>query len=198
MSVMESSHFIEQELAESTRVIDAIRTTMLEPIRQGAEMMIEVLRQGSKILICGNGGSASDSAHFAAELVGRLQRDRRALPAIALTTDTAILTAVGNDYGFDKVFSKQVEGWGKAGDLLVAISTSGNSPNILEAVAAARQQGMQILALGGKSGGELARRADLALVMPSHSSQHIQEGHIAIIHIWCALIEDAFFPPDAK
>lgn len=192
---METTDFIAQELAGSVRVLDEIRSSLLEPIRQGAEMMIAALRRGNKILICGNGGSASDSAHFAAELVGRLQRDRRALPAIALTTDTAILTAVGNDYGFDKVFRKQVEGWGAAGDVLVALSTSGNSPNIIEAVDAARSQQMQVLALGGKGGGALAGLADLALVMPSHSSQHIQEGHIAIIHIWCALIEDAFFPP---
>lgn len=195
---METTDFIAQELDGSVRVFEEIRSSLLEPIRQGAEMMIAALRRGNKILICGNGGSASDSAHFAAELVGRLQRDRRALPAIALTTDTAILTAVGNDYGFDQVFRKQVEGWGASGDVLVTISTSGNSPNLIAAIDAARSQQMQILALGGKGGGRMASLADLALVMPSHSSQHIQEGHIAIIHIWCALIEDALFPPQVN
>lgn len=192
---MDPLAFIDVQLQESAQILEAIRRELIDGVHLGAEMMISTLRQGKKILICGNGGSAADAQHFAAELVGRLQRDRKALPAISLTTDTSILTAVGNDYGFEKIFRKQVEAWGQPGDLLLAISTSGNSPNVLEAIAAAREQHMQVVALAGKSGGEMARLADLALVMPSQSSQHIQEGHIAIIHIWCALVEDTLFPP---
>jgi D-sedoheptulose 7-phosphate isomerase len=191
---MDPLTFIDSELQEGSRIFEKIRREMCEPIRQGADMMIDALRVGKKIMICGNGGSAADAQHFAAELVGRLQRDRKALPAIALTTDTSIITAVANDYGYDKIFRKQVEAWGQPGDLLVAISTSGNSPNVLEAIAAAREQGLLVLSLAGKGGGEMALRSDLALVMPSPISQHIQEGHIAIIHIWCALIEDTLFP----
>jgi len=187
--------FIDRQMQESVELFEAIRRELGPAISRGAEMMISVLRSGGKILICGNGGSAADAQHFAAELVGRLQRDRKALPAIALTTDTSIITAVGNDYGFNKVFRRQVEAWGAPGDLLLAISTSGNSPNVLEAIAAAREQGMQVLALAGRSGGEMAGLSDLAVVMPARSSQHIQEGHIAIIHIWCALVEDTLFPP---
>jgi D-sedoheptulose 7-phosphate isomerase len=190
---MDSSSYIDLQLQETTQLFESIRNEMNDLIRQGAEMMIDTLRRGNKILICGNGGSAADAQHFAAELVGRLQRDRGALPAIALTTDTSILTAVANDYGYDKVFRRQVEAWGQRGDLLLAISTSGNSPNVLAAIAAAREQGLRILSLAGRGGGEMAALSDLALVMPARTSQHIQEGHIAIIHIWCALIEDTLF-----
>ncbi len=191
---MNPSDFIIQQLEESEALFARIRQEMAAAIARGAEMMIDTLRRGNKILICGNGGSAADAQHFAAELVGRLQRDRKALPAIALTTDTSILTAVGNDYGFSTIFRRQVEAWGDDGDLLLAISTSGNSPNVLEAIGAARQQGLQVLALAGRDGGEMSNRADHALVVPARTSQHIQEGHIAIIHIWCALIEDTLFP----
>ncbi len=171
-----------------------IRADFREAILESAETMIAALRNGRKILICGNGGSAADASHFAAELVGRLQRDRRALPAIALTTDISILTAVGNDYGYDQVFRKQVEALGQSGDVLIAISTSGNSPNILTAIETARLQGMTVIGLSGRTGGEMVSMCDQALIMPAASSQHIQEGHIAIIHIWCALIENTLFP----
>ena len=191
---MERLTFIDEQMRESVELFEAIRREMGPAISRGAEMMIDTLRRGGKLLICGNGGSAADAQHFAAELVGRLQRERKALAAIALTTDTSILTAVGNDYGFAKVFRRQVEAWGEPGDLLLAISTSGNSPNVLEAIDAARAQGMQVLSLAGRSGGEMDGLSDLALVMPARSSQHIQEGHIAIIHIWCALVEESLFP----
>ncbi|HNW58835.1 MAG TPA: D-sedoheptulose 7-phosphate isomerase [bacterium] len=192
---MDRLQFIESQLQASETLFSALRREMGPAIQRGAEMMIAVLQRGNKILVCGNGGSAADAQHFAAELVGRLQRDRKALPAIALTADIANLTAIGNDYGFDQIFRRQVEALGVAGDLLVTISTSGNSPNILEAIAAAQQQGVQVLALAGRGGGRMSELADHALVMPDRTSMHIQEGHIAIIHIWCALIEDILFPP---
>ena len=187
--------FIDEQLRETSALIEAIRQDWNEAICRGSEMLVRTLQAGKKILVCGNGGSAADAQHFAAELVGRLQRNRKALPAIALTTDTSILTAVGNDYGFEKIFRRQVEAWGEEGDLLLAISTSGNSPNVLEAITAAKERGMQVLSLGGKGGGAIAALADFTLVMPAQTSQHIQEGHIAILHIWCALIEETLFPP---
>ncbi len=191
---MEPIPFIEAQLQESAQVMARIRSDFPAAILAAAETMITALRNGHKILICGNGGSAADASHFAAELVGRLQRDRRALAAIALTTDISILTAVGNDYGYDQVFRKQVEALGQPGDVLIAISTSGNSPNILTAIETARQQGLRVIALSGRGGGAMVALSDQALIMPANSSQHIQEGHIAIIHIWCALIENTLFP----
>ncbi len=191
---MDPITFIDVQLQESAQIMTRIRADFREAILEAAETMIAALRNGHKILICGNGGSAADASHFAAELVGRLQRDRRALPAIALTTDISILTAVGNDYGYDQVFRKQVEALGQSGDVLIAISTSGNSPNILTAIETARLQGMTVIGLTGRTGGEMVPVCDQALIMPAASSQHIQEGHIAIIHIWCALIENTLFP----
>jgi len=191
---MDPITFIDVQLQESAEIMARIRADFREAILESAETMIAALRNGRKILICGNGGSAADASHFAAELVGRLQRDRRALPAIALTTDISILTAVGNDYGYDQVFRKQVEALGQSGDVLIAISTSGNSPNILTAIETARLQGMTVIGLSGRTGGEMVSMCDQALIMPAASSQHIQEGHIAIIHIWCALIENTLFP----
>ena len=191
---MDPITFIDVQLQESAQIMTRIRADFREAILEAAETMIAALRNGHKILICGNGGSAADASHFAAELVGRLQRDRRALPAIALTTDISILTAVGNDYGYDQVFRKQVEALGQSGDVLIAISTSGNSPNILTAIETARLQGMTVIGLTGRTGGEMVPVCDQALIMPAASSQHIQEGHIAIIHIWCEIIEDTLFP----
>jgi len=186
---------IENQLNESARIKGEIRDKYSQKILETARIMIDCLRSGSKLLICGNGGSAADSQHFAAEMIGRLKRDRDPLPAIALSTDTSILTAIGNDYSFDVVFRKQVEGLGKPGDVLIAISTSGNSGNVLQAVEAARERDITSIALVGHDGGQLAKMADHAIVVPSNVSQRIQEGHITIIHIWCDLIEDTLFPP---
>ena len=147
------------------------------------------LKKGGKILFCGNGGSAADAQHIAAELIGRFVNDRRALPAVALTTDTSALTAISNDYGYDHVFSRQIEGLCAEGDVLIAISTSGNSPSILEAVKAAKALGATTLGLTGKSGGELKDAVDCALVVPSSTTARIQEMHIVIGHLLCALIE---------
>ncbi len=166
-----------------------------EFIENSAQLMIRSLNAGGKLLICGNGGSASDAQHFAAELVGRFLKNRPPLAAIALSTDTSIITAVANDFSYDQIFSRQLEALGNPGDVLVGLSTSGNSANVINAVYAARDKGIQSILLSGKGGGKLAELADHALVMPSDFSARIQEGHIAIIHIWCKLIEDSMFPP---
>ena len=185
---------VQEQLKESAQIKDIIRDKFSETILATAKLMIESLQSGGKLMICGNGGSAADSQHFAAEMIGRLRRDRDPIPAIALSTDTSILTAVGNDYSFDVVFSKQVEALGSAGDVLVAISTSGKSQNVVKAVQAARAKNMHTVALLGHQGGELADMADHVIVVPSNVSQRIQEGHITIIHIWCDLIEETLFP----
>ena len=154
-----------------------------------AEDMAERLKRGCRVLVCGNGGSAADAQHFAAELSGRFVKERRALAGIALTTDTSALTAIGNDYGFEQVFSRQVEAYGRPGDLLVGISTSGNSPNVLRAVEAAKGLGMHTLALLGRDGGALKTAADEALVVPSQVTARVQEVHQMVYHFWCEVID---------
>ena len=158
---------------------------------------IDALRNGRKLLFCGNGGSAADAQHWAGELVSRFYYDRPGLAAIALTTDSSILTAIGNDYGYDYVFARQVEALGQAGDVLVAISTSGNSPNVLRAADAARARGMQVVAFTGRGGGKLLSMSDLCFRMPSDETPRIQEGHEFVGHLLCALIEAGLYPRDA-
>jgi D-sedoheptulose 7-phosphate isomerase len=160
-------------------------------ISAAAELMVGALRAGGKILICGNGGSAADAQHIAAELVGRYLKDRAPLPALALTVDSSALTAIANDYAFAEVFSRQLLGIGRPGDLLLAISTSGNSANVLNAVAAAKRVQIATIALTGESGGRLAPLADLAIRVPATRSNAVQEMHIAVGHILCGIIEDA-------
>ncbi|HEY6334027.1 MAG TPA: D-sedoheptulose 7-phosphate isomerase [Blastocatellia bacterium] len=164
-------------------------------VARAAEMMIDSIKSGGKILVFGNGGSAADAQHIAAELVNRLNRDHPPIPAIALTTDTSIITSIANDTTFDELFERQVLALGRQGDVALAISTSGNSKNVLRAVDAARQHGIKAIGLAGKDGGELALRADLTIIVPSDSTQRIQETHITIGHILCELIEDALYPP---
>ncbi len=167
-----------------------------QPISQAIELMFFALSNGNKILACGNGGSAADCQHFAAELVGRFERERFPLPAIALTTDTSILTAVGNDYSFREIFSKQVQAFGQAGDVLLAISTSGNSANVLAAVEAALEREMRIVAFTGKDGGALAKLltdADVHINVPHARTARIQEVHLCAIHCICDGIDVALF-----
>lgn len=149
---------------------------------------------GHKVLLAGNGGSAADAQHIAGELLSRLNYDRGPLAAIALTTDSSVLTAVGNDYGYESVFERQVLGLGQAGDVLIAISTSGRSPNILRAIAAGRKNGLAIVGLTGSTGGEMAQCCDLCLCAPSDSTALIQQLHITAAHIICGLIEERLFP----
>ncbi len=178
---------IEQHLA-AVRALDELAGSIAEA---GAQL-IEILRTGGKVLLCGNGGSAADAQHIAAELTGRFERERRALPAVALTTDTSAMTAIANDYGFTRIFARQVEALGRTGDVLVAISTSGESANVLAAVDTARRAGLQTVGLAGRTGGQLAGVCDRCIVVPEHSTARIQECHILIGHIWCGLIEEAF------
>lgn len=154
--------------------------------------LVACLRYGNRIFLCGNGGSAADAQHIAAEMVCRFETNRRALPAIALTTDTSALTAIGNDFGYERVFARQVEALARPGDLLIGISTSGNSPNVVAAVEQAKTSGVVTLGLLGGSGGRLAELADHALVVPARETARIQECHILIGHIWCSMIDTAF------
>ncbi|RJQ76888.1 MAG: SIS domain-containing protein [Desulfobacteraceae bacterium] len=162
---------------------------MTAMIEQTGSRLAQAIGGGGKILVCGNGGSAADAQHFAAELIGRFERERSAWPAVALTTDTSILTAVGNDYGFSEVFSRQVLGLGRKGDVLIGISTSGNSENIVRAVAAAKSLDMFSVGLLGKQGGALRELVDSAIVVSDKTTARIQEAHIFILHFWAMLIE---------
>jgi D-sedoheptulose 7-phosphate isomerase len=165
-----------------------------DAIDRAAELLIESLRGGGRVLAFGNGGSASDAQHFAAELAGRFERERPALPATALTANTSDLTAIGNDYGFERVFARQVEAHGRPGDLVLAISTSGGSPNVLEAVSEARSRGLSSIGLVGKGGGKLAGMVDVPIVVPSDATARIQEAHITVLHVLCELVDAALFP----
>ncbi|MFQ5892774.1 MAG: SIS domain-containing protein, partial [Nitrospinota bacterium] len=159
-------------------------------IEEAFKLLWKTLAGGGKILLCGNGGSAADAQHIAAELVGRFQRQRPGAAALALTTDTSVLTAVANDYGFEEVFARQVEALGSPGDCLVGISTSGQSLNIHRAMETARRMGLSTVGLLGMGGGSLKGLADAAVVVPSESTPHIQEAHITVGHIWCDLLDD--------
>lgn len=177
-----------QRLENHFKVVQDMRKIMPEVASAGLRVRT-ALEKGRKILICGNGGSAADSQHMAAEFVGRFVKERQSLPALALTVDTSLLTAVGNDYGFDYVFSRQVEGLGQEGDVLIAISTSGNSANVVKAVKTAKEKGIYVIALTGENGGILAKESDLCLAVPSQVTARIQEMHIMIIHMICEVAE---------
>lgn len=174
--------------------LDVFSKTMdqMDVIQEIANRCIVALNSGNKILFCGNGGSAADSQHLAAELIGRFKKERRSLASIALTTDTSILTAVANDYDYDAVFARQVEGLGRSGDVLIGISTSGNSKNVVKAVEMARNTGMHTIAFTGEGGGKLAELCDLILAIPSTVTARIQEMHILAGHIICELIEEDY------
>ncbi|HUT98139.1 MAG TPA: D-sedoheptulose 7-phosphate isomerase [bacterium] len=179
------------ELRLATENLAKVADELAGPVTRAAEIIIGALKAGGKVLLCGNGGSAADAQHFAAELVGRFETERRPLPAVALSTNTSNLTAIGNDYGFAEVFARQVRALGREGDVLVAISTSGGSPNVLAAVAAAREKMMRVVALAGREGGKLAPVADAAVVVPGPRTCRIQEGHITCIHVICRLVDEA-------
>jgi D-sedoheptulose 7-phosphate isomerase len=160
-----------------------------EPVEQVAERLTACIRRGGKIMICGNGGSAADSQHFSTEIVGRFLRDRRAMPAIALTTDTSILTAIGNDFGFTEVYSRQIEALGRSDDSLIALSTSGSSVNIIQAVTTAKNNHITTIGLTGADGGKLSNMVDIAIKVPARNTPRIQEVHIFILHYWAECIE---------
>ncbi len=190
---------IQAWLLESAQVKERLSRESAGPLLEAAEVLAECLRSGGKVLLCGNGGSAADSQHIAGELVGRLGpgRDRRPMPAIALTTDTSILTALGNDYGFENVFARQVEALGGDHDVLIVISTSGTSQNVVLATQKARQKGIKTIGFLGGRGGILKDLVDVPLLVPSDSVARIQEGHITIGHILCELVEQMLFVPVA-
>jgi D-sedoheptulose 7-phosphate isomerase len=167
-------------------------------LAQVAEKLIEAYEAGKKILLFGNGGSAADAQHIAAELVGKYYMDRRPLPAEALTVNTSSLTAIGNDYAFERIFARQVEALGNPGDVAIGISTSGNSPNVIEAIRAAKKKGMITIGLTGAEGGRLKNEVDYCICVPSKDTPRIQEAHILIGHIWCELIERALFGNEDK
>ena len=177
--------------------IEALRQQEDE-IQQLGDRLIACLRGGHRIFLCGNGGSAADAQHIAAEMVCRFETQRRALPAIALTTDTSALTAIGNDLGYDQVFARQVEALARPGDVLIGLSTSGNSRNVIAAVQQAKEMGVATLGLlggvGDRRGGKLLNLVDYALVAPSDTTARIQECHILVGHIWCAMVDAAFIP----
>jgi len=184
---------ISRQLKAHIEVVRSVEEQLTEAITASVAMLVDALRNGKKILLMGNGGSAADAQHFAAEMVGRFLMERKALPAIALTTDTSILTAVGNDYGFDEIFKRQVEALAEPGDVVFAISTSGKSVNVKRAIEAGKNIGAKTLGLLGCDGGDIASVVDLHLTVPSSETPRIQEAHLVIIHIICDLVEKGLF-----
>lgn len=178
-------------LDEHIAVAEKMRA-LIPDIEAAAQLCTAAILRGGKILLAGNGGSAADAQHIAAEFVGRYVKERRGLPAIAFTTDTSALTAIGNDYGFERIFSRQIEALGCEGDVFIGISTSGNSPNIVKAVAAAQEKGLKTIVFSGKNGGILRGGADVSIVVPSEVTARIQEMHIFVGHTICDFIDDAF------
>jgi len=189
-------NYIQDQIKKSYETKQAIyeNEALLQEIEAVAKLCVKLYKESDKkTILAGNGGSAADAQHIAAELVGRYGFDRPSIPSLALTTDTSNLTAIGNDYGYDQVFSRQLEGMGQKGDIFFGISTSGNSQNIINAFASAKKKGITTVALVGRDGGKMAQMADIALVVPSDSTPRIQESHILIGHIICDIIEKELF-----
>lgn len=182
---------IQQQLLESAKIKEMLAAENINSIHKAAELLIIAVHKGSRILLCGNGGSAADAQHIATELVSRLRFERKAIPAIALTTNTSTITAIANDYDFAAVFVRQVEAFGRPGDVLIGISTSGNSKNVIQALEFAGKNGIKTIALTGGTGGALTDLADVSIVVPSESVMRIQESHITIGHILCDIVEQS-------
>jgi D-sedoheptulose 7-phosphate isomerase len=184
-----NTDLLRSSLEEHVDAIRALLDSKLGEIEAAGLLICKTLEAGNKILLCGNGGSAADAQHIAAELVGRYEQQRRAFPAIALTTDTSALTALSNDYGYDEVFARQVQALATKGDALVAISTSGKSPNVIKAAQDARVIGCKTIGLTGGSGEPLVNYCDIAIVVPSERTARVQEAHITIGHLWCEMVD---------
>jgi D-sedoheptulose 7-phosphate isomerase len=178
-----------RSLREHIAVVNLVNQDTAAAVEDCARLIADTIHAGKKVLICGNGGSAADAQHIAAEFVGRYESERGAIPAVALTTDTSALTAISNDYGFERVFSRQVEALASEGDLLIAISTSGTSPNVIAAVMEARRQGCRVISMTGAKGKKLASLSDACVIVPSERTARIQEAHITIAHIWCEIVD---------
>jgi len=189
---------IAAEFVETIQVIEGTLEEQLTILEEIGQPILEALRTGNKVLLFGNGGSAADSQHIAAEFINRFRRERRALPAIALTTDTSVMTSIANDYSFDNVFSRQIEAIGESGDIALGISTSGNSSNVLNAFRTARQLGLITVGFTGATGGRMPDLADICFCVPSESISRIQEVHITAAHALCGLIEEELISDDAK
>jgi len=187
-----SQGIISQEFQRHLETIQAVMGSMEEKLEKASALVVEALKRGNKVLLCGNGGSAADAQHIAAELTGRYKTERRGLPGIALTTDTSALTAIGNDYGYDRVFDRQVEALANEGDLLVGISTSGNSANVISALTLAKSLGCATLGFSGRDGGKMNEVCDINLIVPSDDTPRIQEMHILFGHIICHIIDETF------
>lgn len=183
---------IEKELLAHKETINRTIEVMIPQIEEASQMVITTLQKGNKILLCGNGGSASDAQHISAELTGRYKTERKGLAGIALTTDTSALTAIANDYGYHRIFDRQVEALAREGDLLIGISTSGNSANVLSALEVAKELGCKTIGFSGRSGGAMSEVCDINLIVPSNDTPRIQEMHILIGHIVCQAVDDAF------
>jgi D-sedoheptulose 7-phosphate isomerase len=189
---------VQKQLSQS---IETMRKVLEDPaihdaVVRAGEITAKAMRDGRKLMVCGNGGSAADSQHLVAEFVSRLTVDRPALRAVALTTDTSILTAIGNDYSYDNVFERQVEALGNSGDVLLAISTSGNSKNCVKALKLARQMGIHTVSYTGNNGGAMAEISDINVIIPSNVTMNIQEAHLALEHILCMVVERCYFGPE--
>ena len=191
---------IKQILSESIKVKNKILDdpSLLDQIEKISSIIIEAYKRKKKVILFGNGGSAADAQHVAGELVNKLQLEREALAAIALTTDSSVLTSIANDYDYSRVFARQVEAWAKEGDVVIGISTSGNSANVMEAVKVAKEKGAKTVGLTGRSGGKLAKLVDLAVRVPSDETPRIQESHITILHIICYLVERGLFGSQSR
>lgn len=181
---------LESSFAEHEAVLARCRASLQPAIITVGQVLMRSIQTGGKIMLCGNGGSAADAQHIAAELIGRFKKERRAFAALALTTDSSILTCIGNDYSFEDIFARQVAGMARAGDVLIGISTSGNSPNVLKAMSEAKRAACVTVALAGRGGGKLAPLCDHSIVVPSDETPRIQEMHIMIGHVLCELLED--------
>ena len=192
-------NFIKESLLESAELKRKVAETMADGIEKAIEAICSALKSGRKVLLMGNGGSAADAQHIAGELVGRFKKERKAIPAISLSTDTSILTAIGNDYGFEKVFERQIEALGEKGDVVIGISTSGNSPNVVKALETANKMKLVTIGLTGKDGGAIAGMVDYCLNVSSNSTPRIQEVHITAGHVICEMVDFKLFQrPDTK
>lgn len=189
---------IERHIRRHIEVFEHVFLPMAPQLERCAMLLCDCFRAGGKVLVMGNGGSAADAQHLAAELVGRFMKNRAALPAVALTTDTSIITAVANDFGYAEIFRRQVEALARPGDVVIGISTSGNSPNVLRALDLARASGCSVVTLSGRDGGKMAAYADLCLNVAVEETPRIQEVHLSIIHILCDLVEQQMFPEQGE
>lgn len=188
-NITKQEELIKNTLKNHIGVVETVLQNQILPVSRCADLIFQTFKSGNKVLICGNGGSAADAQHIAAEFVGRFEKERRALPAVALTTDTSALTALANDYDFQRVFARQVEALASPGDCLIGISTSGNSPNVISAVMSARNIGCKVIGLTGAKGKKLASLTDECVLVPSINTARVQETHITIAHIWCEIID---------